>query len=529
MKRNIQTYIRHILSVEILGIMLSFTACQKTPETDYVTNKEGQANLISNHAGYDAGIPLNEQCNAPTHVQISGETKNDYTIIEVNADVYIPEQTAVPIYTVEQKDITEDHIADMVKTVFPTEEYYNPQYNRRSLNMTKDEIYAQIEKNERWINNAEVTDVEEPVFDDETGELLEANEEYFNHLQEAVEYYLTELTIAENEPDYGEGVSYEYQPQTEEMYVSSDQTIDYEYETAYFRGKTGNTPTQEAYLLIARDGFNEEIHYNLCSVLQCGYASNEIDLLGKISSDYERNSCSYSKTEATDMAEAFISSLGFENMKVQYLEDVELITYDDNGNGYYNSVSHGRSGYRLYLYRTYGDLGDTYLSMNDSNIICSYQGGVYGIYSALPDMAWNYVWNGDNQDAGMENALKVPAYREIAVVTILDDGIVDAYIINPQEEKEQLAENVVLLDFEQVLNQALTQFEILYGDKGKQGEMVRIKIHRIEMNYAYMQAPNNEKEGTLIPVWDFKDSQSGSTCVTINAIDGTVFDREKGH
>lgn len=504
-------------------VLFTCSACQKTPETEYITNKEEQVNLISNNTGYDNGIPVREQCNAPKKAEASGETLNDFTSIEVDANVYVPEQTAVPIYTVTSKDITADDIANMVQAVFPTGEYFNPDYNGSGY--TTEELYNNIEEIQSYLNTVELSDAAEPVFDKETGELLEANQEYLDQLQEWIEYYKGQLELIENDSYYGDGISYEYQPQTEDLSITEDKTIVYEFETVLFQGKTGRTSTEEARLLIARDSMNEEIHYYITSTLQCGYRNGEISLIDKYKNNFDENSCDYSQEEAIDMAEEFIASLGIENMGVRYVTDVELIVP-----GEADRISYGRSGYRLYLYRGYGDMGDTYLRYDDTYVVNTFQ-NTAGTkpFAALAWLPYDSVINYYNQNEGQVEDFEVPFYREMAVVTILDDGIVDAFVLNPQAEQEQLAENVTLLEFDRVLEQGVTQLEIVYGEAGEAGFRTDIEVNRIELNYAYMQAPNNEKEYTLIPVWDFKESEAGIAYVTINAIDGTVFDRSTGY
>lgn len=56
-----------------------------------------------------------------------------------------------------------------------------------------------------------------------------------------------------------------------------------------------------------------------------------------------------------------------------------------------------------------------------------------------------------------------------------------------------------------------------------------IRINTIELNYACMQSPNQRDEYIMIPVWDFKTGINGKTIVSINAIDGSLFVREKGY
>ena len=119
----------------------------------------------------------------------------------------------------------------------------------------------------------------------------------------------------------------------------------------------------------------------------------------------------------------------------------------------------------------------------------------------------------------------------IAIFTVLDDGIVRAWIQNPVENRELQAENVKLLGFDQVLKQGMAYMETLYGDSGTSdpGGYQNIVIRSIELHYARMQSPDNENEFTMIPVWDFKEFEDGRIMLSINAIDGSRFDRESGY
>ena len=85
------------------------------------------------------------------------------------------------------------------------------------------------------------------------------------------------------------------------------------------------------------------------------------------------------------------------------------------------------------------------------------------------------------------------------------------------------------MDFEQVLSQGMTAMEMKYADSGTYSNRTSIEIKKIQLNYAYMQAPDNPNEYTMIPVWDFRSGKDGNIYVTINAIDGTEFNRLTGH
>ena len=135
-----------------------------------------------------------------------------------------------------------------------------------------------------------------------------------------------------------------------------------------------------------------------------------------------------------------------------------------------------------------------------------------------------------NEDRTTEEGFFLRTQHNVAVFTVLDDGIVGAWIQNPMENKERLAENVRLLGFDQVLERGIAYLESSYGDFGT-SLLTRfdIDITTIELNYARMQAPDSDREFIMVPVWDFKTGTNGDIEITVNAIDGSHFDREKGY
>ena len=63
-------------------------------------------------------------------------------------------------------------------------------------------------------------------------------------------------------------------------------------------------------------------------------------------------------------------------------------------------------------------------------------------------------------------------------------------------------------------------------------------INRVHLGLMRIKAKDTRGEGLLVPVWDFwgirdysadRDVQDEGICLTINAIDGTVIDRDLGY
>lgn len=114
--------------MSLLSILM-VTGCLQTPDVEYVTNKEGQNTLISDNAISDNGIPISQQVQAPSRATGSCEKVNEYTSIEVDADVIVPSGTTVPVYTVAPMRMDAEVVKSYTGTLFETGEFYNREYN----------------------------------------------------------------------------------------------------------------------------------------------------------------------------------------------------------------------------------------------------------------------------------------------------------------------------------------------------------------------------------------------------------------
>ena len=130
-----------------------------------------------------------------------------------------------------------------------------------------------------------------------------------------------------------------------------------------------------------------------------------------------------------------------------------------------------------------------------------------------------------------EDGYKELMLKGMAVFSVSDEGIMSAWIQNPVDNRQLLAENVKLLEFEQIMKQGIAYLESSYGDSGTPSISGHrnIVIRSVELNYARMQSPDKENEFIMIPVWDFNEYTDGKPRVSVNAIDGSLFDREGGY
>lgn len=478
--------------------------CQKTPDMEYVPNKEGQGSLISDNSTTDSGISIREQLEVPESVQETGESLNQYTSLEIDAKVKVPDQTAVPIYTMIPLEITEDWVENAAGIFFDGGEIHSKEFGEDVR--TKEKIYEEIEM---WSKNLEYYQSDE--FDNGP-EDMQSREESIEEAELRLQSLQQELLNAPDEAVYDEVPDYSFLPHLSYVkYFDGDDMIsaDYYYNACAFVGMHDGKQYEMA---VAKDEGTSFISFESMEDETIMINGQEVRLMEGNYIISGSNDCKYSYEEAAGMANDLLEQLGFSNMQVQVGKQLDA---------YISDTPCAQVGYKLYCYRSYGAICDEYYKdyFESPEIGMQYDDSMrYGIddcmiYNVEKQIIENYAVN-----------------REYAVVTITDSGIISAQIINPMEEVTLKAENVNLLGFDQVIQEGLKEMEIQLAEKGtSRSESVNIKIQSIELNYAYMQSPNNANEYTIIPVWDFKIHPYGSTVLTINAIDGTLFDRMTGH
>ncbi|MCM1495382.1 MAG: DUF6034 family protein [Bacteroides sp.] len=505
--------------------LLLTTGCQQSPDMEYVSNKEEQGTLILDNSIEDSGIPIAEQVHAPTRVNHVCEKVDPYTSIRIDVIVVIPDQTSIPMYTVSAMDIDRETVERYTDILYEGGEFYNREYG--SKNRTTDELYEIVDAYRQMLDSAEVTDVEEPVWD-AYGNLVALNEADYAFFEAAAEDYQEQIPESEDRLTYGSPISYDFVKHRINANYGflADGTVvsyDYEFQTASYTGLHNGV---EHDLTLYRDGMNSELRFLLARDirLENGYTMDEL-YVGEGDSAYVQkpNTCRYSQEEAVALCKDFLDELGIEKMEVQSVEPVSLVK-----NHLTNQEEFlGNEGYQIWFSWGEGDMLECRSSGTDWEMMRMHDSPYTSeVYRKVAFPSTISSMDGDD----LEEDISVQRFSCAAGFCVMNDGIVDAWIRNPIENPELLAENVRLLSFEQVLERGIAQLEVLYGDSGGELGKVDIKISTICLHYARMQSPDTEGEFTMIPVWDFKtDGLDSKSMLTINAIDGSVFDWEQGY
>lgn len=498
-----------------MAALLLLGGCMQTPDTEYIANKEGQATLIEDHAQEAPEVSIAEQVHAPGHVTQKLETDNAYTFLEIDADVVVPDTNAVPIIQLAPKGIESEDVKAYAEVLFDEEPMQAVDLN----GYTEEDCYRgleylQIIKEQIASGELQVTEKGSEDQWDEDGNYISISEEHLEDINASItelQGYLTEIEEAEKS-SAGDLENYEF-TQKESKYGFGENAQKYRYLACSLKGTyQGN----KYYLDITKDTLNQEIRFTPDSEVMTayGYAAEKLDMSFSYRDGViEKNKCQYSVEEAEQMCKETLNELGLEGLELDVVKDVYLAGRD-SGNKIHEI---GYKGYALYFTRGSQGIGD----MAE---IGSYDQWLMGRGSLE---TYAYYEQNFQEDSADDDYMK--RMQEQAKFVVTDDGIMKMTVISPMQEQEQLAESVLLLDFEQVLKQAQTQLAILYGEKGTSGNYCNITIGQIQFRYARMQSPNQKDEYILVPVWDFRSGKQGTTYVTINAIDGSVFERKEGY
>lgn len=167
----------------------------------------------------------------------------------------------------------------------------------------------------------------------------------------------------------------------------------------------------------------------------------------------------------------------------------------------------------------------------------------YGVHftRTLDGIPVTYTYN---EGTSMEDeSLSAWPYEEVKILYDTE-GIVNFKWTNPYNIEKLSEETVFLISFSDIENifeeMFLKKYSDLYAESDTQ---TSFEINQIRLGYMRIMEKGNAMEGTMIPVWDFFGSVtviqndgetytyggSYASWLTINALDGTIIDRDLGY
>lgn len=132
---------------------------------------------------------------------------------------------------------------------------------------------------------------------------------------------------------------------------------------------------------------------------------------------------------------------------------------------------------------------------------------------------------------------------EAVAIAVNDSGIVAFYYLSPLSIDDTVVEKSSIKSFDEIkstFEQMVVVENATDAEKGEERQKVSIKVTDVKLVYTRISEKDSFDTGLVVPVWDFEgtvkdelydktgESKTG-TILSINAIDGSVINRELGY
>lgn len=453
--------------------MSMFTGCQKTPDTPVVVEKNQDQMLDAAQNGGENSALLSA---LEVPERFTGEWKgvDDCIVVTADASITLPTVSAVPTATVTRRAFTQAD-ADKLMDVFLKG---NTLY--KEIGVTK-QFAAELLERYQAMQRGEI-----PLQGDATME----------RLPELIEYY---AELARTAPDENDSFPAEKTFQPDDFWGEVIQGF------ADVDGKKVH-----AFINNNSEWFDQAVFYldkygdvNDCNTVPIAQMESSVEV-------------TITKEEAIQMGNALMAELGLDNVVCDQITAVafkELILGEDRGVF--------DSGYELEYVRTVNGFPVAHTPFDGTST------------------------------AENESFIGIWAYERITVY-VSGNGIVYFKWTNPYTEPVIQVENTQLLSFNDVADifakMIIVKNSDLKATNAANGfdVIMNIDITDVRLSLMRIRSKNTLSEGLLVPVWDFWGTVSRHTAdsayrnmvqageqytiaLTVNAIDGTIIDRNIGY
>lgn len=541
-----------------LGVLLavSLTACQKSPDSSLVVNKDMDKLVeAAQNTGTAAGM---EDFKEYDSYQTTIKDENLGIDVTVDAKVDIPETNQMSVIRVGQTKITQELLDKVKENLFDGQTVYDGSMlsvrKRSDIEQEIQELKSQLANLESGNYSQEELDSVggDPELAKQNAEVTKAElQERINELQTAYENapatvdlqdYISDGQIKRVADRDASSEFYSWQqelnPDGEDYYGATDgadgtyrsifvqNSDDYGNCLRYRSGKHGyeftayaNIGATDMSLLkkgTSYGGNNYRIGLESAGgvdALVNSIDGGRSDKAGSITTEELTDEpTTLSLKEAVAVADAFIEEIGLTDF--QYMDgDLAYEEQDIRSQCDYDTESaiHYRKEY-----------------------ILQYMRNIDGAFTTSGESKHEEGWSGDSY-------VKKEWSPESIVFRINDSGIVGFDYNAPLEVQDTVVENASMKSFDEIK----TTFEKMIAitkapDNSGYEEIVNtrsIKVDRVVLGYARVSEANSYDTGLLVPVWDFygtvTDNAWGITnyesVMTINAIDGSLIDRTLGY
>ncbi|MDD3338870.1 MAG: DUF6034 family protein [Lachnospiraceae bacterium] len=492
-----------IIRTVAAGVFMSLAlcACEKTPE-DVIVRQKGQAqNEAANAESGTAAekeSSLYQTLGAETHYTSS--SGNDTGLkIQVDADVKLPDVSAIPTYEVSARPFDQEWIDKVTETFLPGGKAYDAE---EYFQLTKAECKERLD----MLKEA----------------LAAGNMDPYNYGKDEDGNYLYDINeeIASMENQYNEAPK--EKTYTEITPMLSDENT--------FMGMV-EMPDQSVYKYNMKEYEGMEIHIQRVSdetersvspdyswidyEMMVGFEEEE-GALQPPSEEEVRDMAGISFDEAKKVADEKVQALGIEGMEVgcsdYAVRRVDVSAEQDGG-----TMKVTNAGYHFIYER---------------------------IVQGVPIISTMEI-GGALQN--MEDDVTKPWIYETLDIIVNGEGLQEVNITSIYDIGDKTADSTTLMSFPEIMKIFDNMMQVSHAE-AMDGMLEDIfSIDRITLGYMRIYQPDSgDQKGTLIPVWDFFGGEStrveyegremksntyakNNSYMTINAVDGTVIDRGLGY
>lgn len=519
-----------------MAMIVLFTGCQKAPEDAVVKEKNLDKMIEQAKEGSDEPESIAEKYNT-----YKKEFSNEKLGVKVkaNAKVEITKAEKMSIVRVKQKKITQEFL-DKVKSVLNLNQTF---YDGSVTNIrTKSEIEKEIGREKASLAELPKDDNYEVMKEEYENSLKELQEDY-KKAPKTVEWnkYLSDGKIKSVKKLYDQDKNNEFYEWAEDMNKSGDiyygitgkeekDTIGLYVQNnedrgncfRFFKSKNVKKPFVCAAVVGVNNGNAIDTNHGMWPADR--KPTND-DVDWELEEGDENSFYEY-KNEPTTISESQAHQTA-----EQFLKDIGLTDYEYSNGGLYceafdwddkNNES-SKIGYRKVWYLHYLRNLEGVLVNNDFGFkhLEDYKGGKDFVKKE---------WTGESID-----------------ICINDSGIVTFNYNVPIEITETVVENAKMKKFANIQKNFEKMVTTVYAqNQDEEKNEVTINIDKVVLRYMRISEKDSFDTGLLVPVWDFlgtikdkfglygrlnydSDGTKEQSILTINAIDGTVIDKNLGY
>ncbi len=479
--------------------------CQETPKESIVKQK-GAANIKEYESTEETGRSLREVLGAPEHYTNQETYEDGSLVIDTDAEVILPDADTMNTYVVSAQEADQELIDTVSQAFFDGAKFYSAYtYNT----WTKQDYQEDITVLKKYKAEGNLDPYEYGI-NEETGQLFFDIDEVIANDEQEMQDAPEKINKEEVKPSFGleywDGKGEEKQKAVDtDNFYGVVETAEGVYD---FHISKAMAPDLIFKIEKKRDDVEDVREFAQWMEGEYGIKREESQESG-ISEEQFKNFLDISQEDAEKIAKEKVEKLGW-NMDVHDW-DYAIFYHGENGITKDNVLD---TGYLYHFVRMVDQAPITYTA--------SYGGGLEDMDSTLSP--WSY---------------------ERCDVIVGGDGVQKVEIFNPYHVGEIQTEHVKLMDFESIVKIYEQMMEVSNANVSDQQEKRTYHIRKIVLGYTRIYDPNADNDtGLLVPAWDFfggvdfegKDysgtnsgEYSTQSQMTINAIDGTVIDRELGY